>query len=140
MLMPIGKYKGQSVAAMKSSYLAWLISNDSIRHNRWPLILEALIVLRDRFSDFDALVSEMIVNHPPPAHWRSPARERRRSQEKAEKLTALEVRRAEEKRERRKRFQAQLEEERKRLEELHRTDGYYVARQAKQSEPARGIR
>jgi uncharacterized coiled-coil protein SlyX len=94
MKMTIGKFAGQSVDAMSTPYLAWLVSQDNLRYKHWALIREALRVLARRFENFDELVAELKVDAEPPAHWKSPGFEERRERERAEKLRLLEARRA----------------------------------------------
>ena len=96
MKMPIGIYKGQDVAALPTKYLAWLVSQDAIRFKRWPLMKEALRVLRKRFESFEALEAELKVDTPPPEYWKTAKRTDQKKAEQAEKLRALEKRRAEE--------------------------------------------
>ena len=48
MKTPVGKFKGQAVDSLPSQYLAWLVTRDHIRFKHWPLIKEALRVLRSR--------------------------------------------------------------------------------------------
>lgn len=95
MLMPMGKFKGQPVEAMTTAYLHWLVCNDAIRFKRWPLVKEALRVLRGRFEDFDALLAGLKVDRPPPRRWDTPERAEQRATEKAEKLRKLEAERVE---------------------------------------------
>ncbi len=94
MKMPIGCYKGQDVAALPTKYLAWLISQDAIRFKRWPLVKEAMRVLRARFDSFELLVAELQVDTPPPEYWKTAKRAGQKKAEQAEKLRALEERRA----------------------------------------------
>ena len=101
MKMPIGCYKGQDVAALPTKYLAWLISQDAIRFKRWPLMKEALRVLRKRFESFEALEAELQVDTPPPEYWKTAKRAGQKKAEQAEKLRALEERRATEHQQRR---------------------------------------
>jgi hypothetical protein len=96
MLMPMGKFEGQPVDAMSTSYLMWVLSNDHIRFTRWPLIEEALRVLRGRFESFDGLLVELKVDTQPPAHWKTAERTAEQKAAKAEKLRQLEQRRLEE--------------------------------------------
>lgn len=113
MLMPIGKFKGKPVADMTTSYLCWLICNDAIRFKRWPLVREALSVLRARFDRFEDMVAELQVSNAPPEYWKTNKPDRKA--EKAEKLRQLVVSRIEEKNARvaafRERRRQQLEEE-----------------------------
>ena len=94
MLMPIGRHKGRPVADMDTTYLAWLVCNDSIRFNRWDLVQEVLRVLRQRFEKFDDLLVELRVEAPPPEYWK--AKKPDRTAEKAEKLRLLTRQRIEE--------------------------------------------
>ncbi len=95
MLMPIGKFKGQPVADMEPAYLMWLVTNDDIRHRRWPLVKEAMRVLRDQLgNDFGGVLARLEVKEPPPKRWQTPEREAARTAEKAEKLRVVEERRA----------------------------------------------
>lgn len=87
MLMPIGKFKGQPVADMEPAYLMWLVTNDDIRYRRWPLVKEALRVLRDQLgNDFGGVLASLEVKEPPPKRWQTPEREAARTAQKAEKL------------------------------------------------------
>lgn len=97
MLMTVGKYKGQPVEAMATSYLMWLISQDAIRFKRWPLVNEALRVLQVRFARFDDLLAELEVTRPPSDHRPTPEQIEGRRAERAGKLRKLEQRRAKEK-------------------------------------------
>lgn len=96
MLMPMGKFEGQPVESMSTTYLMWLVSNDALRFKRWPLIEEALRVLRGRFESFDGLLADLRVDTQPPAHWKTPERTAEQKEAKAEKLRQLEQRRQEE--------------------------------------------
>ena len=112
MKMPLGKFKGQPVEAMTTQYLCWLVTQDNIRFKHWPLIKEALRVLRSR--DFDGILGELNVATPPPDRRPTPEQIEKRKAEKAEKLRELEKRRAEEREHRRAerraaREQAELE-------------------------------
>lgn len=111
MLMPMGRYAGQPVEAMSTSYLCWLVSSESMRWNRWPLTREALAVLRERFRDFACLEASMRVTEKPPDYWKAGKHDRKA--EKAEKLRQLEAVRAAE-RERRRAEAEHQREERKR--------------------------
>lgn len=95
MLMPMGKFEGQPVETMSTSYLMWVLSNDHIRFKRWPLIEEALCVLRGRFESFDCLLVELKVDAPPPAYWKTTERTEEQEKARAEKLRQLEQRRLE---------------------------------------------
>lgn len=106
MKMPIGCYKGQDVAALPTKYLAWLVSQDAIRFKRWPLMKEALRVLRKRFESFEALEAELQVDTPPPEYWKTGKRSDQKKAEQAEKLRTLEKRRAAEQQQRRQANQA----------------------------------
>lgn len=97
------------MADMSTTYLVWLVSNDHIRFKRWPLIQEALRILRGRFDNLDAVVAELKVESQPPAFWKTSEHIEQRKLEKAEKLRQLEARRAEEKRKRREEFRARRE-------------------------------
>lgn len=99
MKMPIGKFKGQPVESMTTQYLCWLVTQDNIRFKHWPLIKEALRVLRSR--DFDGILGELNITTRPPDRHPTPAQIEKRKAEKAEKLRELEQRRAEEKERRR---------------------------------------
>lgn len=96
MLMPMGKFEGQPVEAMSTTYLMWVLSNDHIRFRRWPLIAEALQVLRSRFESFDALLAELKVDTQPPAFWKTAERTAEQKEAKAQKLRRQEERRQEE--------------------------------------------
>ena len=111
MLMPMGKYRDQPVDAMSTSYLCWLVSSDSMRWNRWPLVREALTVLHSRFKDFASLEASMRVAEKPPDYWKVGKHDRKAK--KAEKLRQLEAVRAAE-RERRRAEEEHQREERKR--------------------------
>lgn len=111
MKVPVGKFKGQAVDSLPSQYLAWLVTRDHIRFKHWPLVKEALRVLRGR--DFDGILDELKVER---LADRRPTPEQlaKRQGEKAEKLRALEDRRERERQqrrdERRVRFQQQQAE------------------------------
>jgi uncharacterized protein (DUF3820 family) len=111
MKVPVGKFKGQAVDSLPSQYLAWLVTRDHIRFKHWPLVKEALRVLRSR--DFDGLLDELMVRRLPD-HRPTPEQIVKRQGEKAEKLRALEERRERERQQRREerrvRFQQQLAE------------------------------
>lgn len=70
MEMPIGLYKGLQLESVPTKYLAWLLSQDHIRHRRWPLIQAVTEVLQRRFLDLDALRAELRVEDPPPEYWK----------------------------------------------------------------------
>lgn len=136
MKVPVGKFKGQAVDSLPSQYLAWLVTRDHIRFKHWPLVKEALRVLRSR--DFDGILDELMVRALPD---RRPTSEQlaKRQDEKAEKLRALEDRRERERQQRREerrvRFQQQQAERSQVLDA-----GEYVRReraQALQAEIAR---
>jgi uncharacterized protein (DUF3820 family) len=135
MRMPMGKFEGRPVADMSTTYLVWLISNDHIRFKRWPLIQEALRILRGRFNNLDAIVAELKVESQPPAFWKSPEQIERRKAEKAEKLRQVEERREAERQqlraERRARFLQQ------RVERMQVIDASYYRRKTheKQVDP-----
>ena len=138
MKMPIGCYKGQDVAALPTKYLAWLVSQDAIRFKRWPLMKEALRVLRKRFESFEALEAELQVDTPPPEYWKTGKRSDQKKAEQAEKLRTLEKRRAAEQQQRRQANQA-----RRVVLEVPPTeapagvlDASYYVRQARQQKPA----
>ncbi|HNQ56823.1 MAG TPA: DUF3820 family protein [Candidatus Desulfobacillus denitrificans] len=138
MKMPIGCYKGQDVAALPTKYLAWLISQDAIRFKRWPLVKEAMRVLRARFDSFEVLVAELQVDTPPPEYWKTAKRAGQKKAEQAEKLRALEERRAEEHQQRRQTIKA-----RRVVLEVPPAeapagvlDASYYVRQARQQKPA----
>lgn len=137
MKMPIGCYKGQDVAALPTKYLAWLVSQDAIRFKRWPLMKEALRVLRKRFESFEALEAELKVDTPPPEYWKTAKRAGQKKAEQAEKLRALEERRAAEHQQRRQAIKARRES----LVPPAETpagvlDASYYVRQARQQKPA----
>lgn len=111
MKVQVGKFKGQAVDSLPSQYLAWLVTRDHIRFKHWPLIKEALRVLRSR--DFDGMLDELMVRALPDRRP-TPEQIAKRQAEKAEKLLALEERREQERQqlreERRVRFQQQQAE------------------------------
>lgn len=141
MKMPLGKFKGQPVEAMTTQYLCWLVTQDNIRFKHWPLIKEALRVLRSR--DFDGILGELNVATPPPDRRPTPEQIEKRKAEKAEKLRELEKRRDEERERRRaERRAARMKEEIEMQAALIRTrrgepppgtiiDASYYARQAR---------
>jgi len=92
MKMNFGKYAGQPVANMRTTYLFWLISNDNIRYKQWPTVEAALRVLRERFGNLDAIVAELQTKEPPPQYWKA---KKQIAERKAEKLRKLEVERSE---------------------------------------------
>lgn len=137
MKMPIGCYKGQDVAALPTKYLAWLVSQDAIRFKRWPLIKEAMRVLRIRFDSFDDLVAELQVDTPPPEYWKTAKRAGQKKAEQAEKLRALEERRATEHQQRRQAIKARRETQAPPAEAPAGVlDASYYVRQARQQKPA----
>lgn len=137
MKMPIGCYKGQTVASLPTKYLAWLISQDAIRFKRWPLVKEAMRVLRVRFDSFDALVAELQVDTPPPEYWKTAKRAGQKKAEQAEKLRALEVRRAAEDQENRQAIKVRRETQAPPAEAPAGVlDASYYVRQARQQIPA----
>lgn len=96
--MPIGKYKGQPLASMKAAYLAWILSQDHIRHKHWSLAEGILAELRRRMDDDnEALRAELYVPEKPPSRKPTPEQIEKKEAERAEKLRALEKRRQEEK-------------------------------------------
>lgn len=141
MKMPLGKFKGQPVEAMTTQYLCWLVTQDNIRFKHWPLIKEALRVLRSR--DFDGILGELNVATQPPDRRPTPEQIEKRKAEKAKKLGELEKRRAEERERRRaERRAARMKEEIEMQAALIRTrrgepppgtiiDASYYARQAR---------
>ncbi len=137
MKMPIGCYKGQDVAALPTKYLAWLISQDAIRFKRWPLVKEAMRVLRARFDSFELLVAELQVDTPPPEYWKTAKRAGEKKAEQAEKLRALEERRAAEHQQRRQAIKARRETQAPPAEAPAAVlDASYYVRQARQQKPA----
>jgi hypothetical protein len=95
MLMPLGKFKGRPVADMEPAYLMWLVTNDDIRYRRWPLVKEAMRVLRDQLgNDFGGVLARLEVKEPPPKRWQTPERDAAKALEKAAKLQAVEQARA----------------------------------------------
>ena len=137
MKMPIGCYKGQSVASLPTKYLAWLISQDAIRFKRWPLVKEAMRVLRARFESFEVLVAELQVETPPPEYWKTAKRAGQKKAEQAEKLRALEERRAAEHQQHRQGIRARRETQATPAEAPAGVlDASYYVRQARQQKPA----
>lgn len=137
MKMPIGCYKGQDVAVLPTKYLAWLISQDAIRFKRWPLVKEAMRVLRVRFDSFDVLVAELQVDAPPPEYWKTAKRAGQKKAEQAEKLHALEERRAAEHQQSRQAIKARRETPAPPVEAPAGVlDASYYVRQARQQKPA----
>ncbi|HMN22287.1 MAG TPA: DUF3820 family protein [Ottowia sp.] len=136
MKMPIGCYKGQSVASLPTKYLAWLISQDAIRFKRWPLVKEAMRVLRARFESFEVLVAELQVDTPPPEYWKTAKRAGQKKAEQAEKLRALEERRENEHQQRRQAAKARRETQAPPAEASAGVlDASYYVRQARQQKP-----
>ena len=143
MKMPIGIYKGRDVAALPTKYLTWLVSQDAIRFKRWPLVKEALRVLRKRFESFEALEAELKVDTPPPEYWKTAKRAGQKKAEQAEKLRALEERRAAEHQQRRLAIQVRRVVLEVPPTEVPPTeapagvfDASYFVRQARQQKPA----
>lgn len=142
MKMPLGKFKGQPVDAMTTQYLCWLVTQDNIRFKHWPLIKEALRVLRTR--GLDHILADLQVAAPPPSRKPTPEQLAQRGAEKAEKLRQLEQRRADERERRRAEYQARRAKEEMELRvALIRTrqgepppgvviDASYYVRQARQ--------
>jgi len=75
--MPLGKFKGQPVADMGTTYLMWIVSQDHIRFKRPETMRCALEVLRNRFNEFDNLLAELAQDAPPPEYWKKKRRLRR---------------------------------------------------------------
>ncbi|MHB1430180.1 MAG: hypothetical protein ACYC5U_11740 [Rhodocyclaceae bacterium] len=137
MKMPIGCYKGQDVGALPTKYLAWLVSQDAIRFKRWPLVKEALRVLRKRFESVETLEAELQVDTPPPEYWKTAKRAGQKKAEQAEKLRALEERRATEHQQRRQAIKARRETQAPPAEAPAGVlDASYYVRQARQQKPA----
>ncbi len=95
--MPIGRFKGQPLAEMKTTYLMWLLTNDLFRHKRWGLTQAILVELSSRFVDFDELQAELKQDESPVPHWKEPAYQAKKAKRKAANLAALEQRRVDEK-------------------------------------------
>jgi len=76
-LMPFGKFKGQPVADMGTTYLMWMVSQDHIRFKRPETMRCALEVLRNRFNEFDNMLAELAQDAPPPEYWKEKRRLRR---------------------------------------------------------------
>jgi len=68
--MTFGKFKGQPVSDMGTTYLMWMVSQDHIRYKRPEIMRCALEVLRNRFDDFDTLTEELAQDAPPPEYWK----------------------------------------------------------------------
>ncbi|MHB0973146.1 MAG: hypothetical protein ACYC0P_02745 [Thiobacillus sp.] len=130
MKMPMGAHKGQPVEAMSTAYLLWVISNDHIRFKRWPLIQEALRVLRGRFENFETLLAELEVKAPPPAYWKTKEQIEARAKARAEKLRQLEERRAAEREQRRQELRARFKQ--REAEQTQIIDASYYVRAARQ--------
>ncbi|MDR2875968.1 MAG: hypothetical protein LBV44_08600 [Methylobacillus sp.] len=76
--MPIGKkYKGQRVESIPTAYLLWCASQENIRFTRWPLVVEMLKVLGERFTSMGDLQAELRVEKEPPKYW-TPKKEARK--------------------------------------------------------------
>ena len=135
MEMPMGVFRGRQVETMTTAYLLWLTSRDAIRYARWPLVEEALRVLRDRFRNLDAVLTELKMAGPPPARWRTPEQEAQRADVRIKKLRRLEEQRAEEKKLKNEQFRqhlAQLQEERLARSQL--VDAAVFVREAREAE------
>lgn len=48
--IPVGKYEGQLVSAMTTTYLSWFISQDNLREKYGPTVRAMLAELRARFK------------------------------------------------------------------------------------------
>lgn len=105
MKVPVGKFKGQDVDSLPSQYLAWLVTRDHIRFKHWPLVKEALRVLRSR--DLDTILGELKVERLAD-HRLTPEQIAKREAERDEKLRALEARREEERQRLRQERRARL--------------------------------
>jgi len=75
--MPFGKFKGQPVDDMETTYLLWIATQAHIRYKYPESIFHALEVLRGRFEDFDTLLGELEQNSPPPEYWKAKRQARR---------------------------------------------------------------
>ena len=117
MRMSIGKFKGQPVQDVKTSYLFWLLSQDNIRFHRWPMCLGILKELSARFTNFDGVATELNADAAPVEYWKTVKHIDRKKRVRAEKLQKLEVRRAEERRERITAHQARILQQRQARQE-----------------------
>ncbi len=107
--MLIGKFKGQPLVDMKTTYLMWLLTNDLFRHKRWEFALVILEELHHRFDDFDELQGELKQDESPVAHWKEPACQAKKAKRKAKNLAALEQRRVDEKQAKLQAFRAKIQ-------------------------------
>lgn len=96
MKIPVGKFKGQNLADMETRYLAWMISQDGMRWAYFPLVAEAVRILRSR--DLDAMLEELKMPTKPVKRVPAPEEMEKRAAERAEKLRILTKQRAEAKR------------------------------------------
>jgi len=67
--MPFGKYRGQPVAEMRTTYLLWLLSQDHIRSKYGQVLRPAIETLRARFDKPDEAVAELTPAGPIPRYW-----------------------------------------------------------------------
>lgn len=58
--LPIGKYRGQPINAMTTTYLAWFISTDNLREKYRPTVKAILAELRARFQVADRVENELL--------------------------------------------------------------------------------
>lgn len=61
--MPCGKYRGQPVAAMRSCFLLWWVSQDSLRRTRPATARAILAELRRRFTQGEHIEDELMPDY-----------------------------------------------------------------------------
>lgn len=59
-VMTFGKYRGERIDALRTAYLLWWVSQDSLRKN-YPAFAGAMLsVLRNRFHQGDQVEEELL--------------------------------------------------------------------------------
>lgn len=61
--MPIGKFKGQPIAAMQSSFLLWWLSQDTLRQTQPDTARAILAELRQRFAQGERIEDELLPDY-----------------------------------------------------------------------------
>ncbi|CAM5789725.1 hypothetical protein CCAE64S_02442 [Castellaniella caeni] len=92
MHMPSGKYAGEPLHLLPTTYMLWLVSQDAIRHKQWPLIDAILDVLAERFTYPGLLRAELMQRDPPPDYWQAGKRAAARRENKRRRRWWLEFR------------------------------------------------
>jgi uncharacterized protein (DUF3820 family) len=58
--MPCGKFQGQPITAMRSCFLLWWVSQDSLRETRPATARAILAELRQRFTQGERIEDELL--------------------------------------------------------------------------------